>query len=101
MRTRRIKPRVWKPGESRGHDGRGSELGNRNVIGVPVSAVGSKRDDDVGLYPPQMFHNGGDNLTLIRKVEVLVVIVQQGDFADNPRRSGGAQLRLTDVRQRG
>ena len=39
-------------------------IGNRKVIGVPVSAVVSERDDDAGLYPPQMFYNSGDNLNL-------------------------------------
>ena len=70
------------------------------MIGMSVRAVGSERDDDVGLYSPQMVHNRGDNLTWVRTVEMLVVVVQQRDFANTQRRGGSTQLRLTDVRQR-
>src|SRR4029077_9057542 len=100
MWTRRINSRVWKHRGSSGDDGRRSELGNRNVIGMPVRAVGPKRDYDVGLYSPQMLHYGGDNLTWVHTVEMLVAVVQQGNFTNTQRRSGSAQLRLTEVRQR-
>src|SRR5215470_15642086 len=89
----------WKRWGSRGHDGRRSELGNRNVIGMPVCAVGSERDDDIGLYSPQMLHNGSNDLTWVRTVELLVAVVEHKHFTNTQCRRGSAQLRFTDVSQ--
>ena len=46
------------------------------MIGMPVSAVGSERHDDVGLDPPNVSDNGGDSLAWIRTVEMLIVVVE-------------------------
>ena len=70
------------------------------MVGVSVRAVGSERHDDVGTSSPQMLGNACDDLTRVRAVEMLVVVVEQGDFANAEHRSGSAQLGLTDARER-
>src|SRR5262249_51526443 len=76
MRMRCIASLVWKPCERRCNYGRRGELRNRYVIGMPVSAIGSERDDAVGTHSPQMLHNGGDDLTRVRSIKMPVVVVQ-------------------------
>jgi hypothetical protein len=46
------------------------------MIGMPVSAVGSKRHDDIGLDPPHLSHKGGNSLAWIRTVEMLIEIIE-------------------------
>ena len=61
MRLQGFAPIAWKRGVSRGDDGRRGELGYRNMIGMPVSAVGSEGHDDIGSDPPQVPDNGGNS----------------------------------------
>ena len=93
-------PSHGKRGVGRSDDRRRGELRDRDVIGMSVGAVRSERHDDVGLDPPQVSDNGRDRLARVRAVEMLIAIVEQRDFAHTQHRGGGAQLRLTDVRQR-
>ena len=72
---------AWKRVVSGGDDGRRSELGDRNMIGMPVSTVGTERHDDVGSDSPYVSDNGGDSLMRTRTVEMLIVVVEDGDFA--------------------
>ena len=70
------------------------------MIRMSVRAVGSERHDDVGTNPPQVPDDAGDGLAGVRAVEMLVAVVEQRHFAHAQHRRGGAQLSLTDLRQR-
>jgi len=76
MRLHGLDSIAWERGVGCGDDGRRGELGDRNMIGMSVSAVGSERHDDIGLDPPHVSYNGGDSLAWIRTVEMLIVVIQ-------------------------
>ena len=87
-------------GVAGGDDRRGRELGDRDVIGMSVSAVGPERQDNVGTDPPQVPDDSRDGLSWIRAVQLLVAVVEERHFAHAQDPRGGAQLRLTDLSQR-
>ena len=76
MRLHGLDSIAWKRWVGCGDDGRRSELGDRNVIRMPVSPVGSERHDYVGPDPPYVSRNGSDSLAGIRTVELLIVVVE-------------------------
>ena len=45
--------------------------------GDPVGAVGPEGEDNLGAHAPQMSRNGGNRLTWIDAVELLVVVVEE------------------------
>ena len=75
----------------RGHDGRRRELGDRDVIRMPVRAVRPERHDDVGPDAPQVTGDARDRLARIRPIELLIAIVEQRSSrarpAPRPRRA--------------
>jgi hypothetical protein len=66
---------------------------------MSVGAVRPERHDDVGANPSQMPDDPRDSLPRVRAVQMLVVIVEQGNVAHAQHRRGRAQLGLTNLRQ--
>jgi hypothetical protein len=63
-----------------GDDSRHGELGDCNM-GVPVSTVWSERHDYVRPDPSYVSRNHGDSLAGVCTVELLVMAVEDRDFA--------------------
>ena len=51
------------------------------MVRVPVSTVGSERHDYVRLDPSYVLRNDGDGLAGVGTVELLIVVVEDRDFA--------------------
>jgi len=51
------------------------------VAAKSVSSVRPECHDDIGLDSPYVSHNGGDSLGRIRTVEMLIAVIENGDFA--------------------
>lgn len=59
------------------HDGRRGELGNGDVIGMPVCAVRTKRHDHVGTAPAELAGDGCDRVVGIGAGQLLIRVVEQ------------------------
>ena len=74
---------IYSKGGVRGSHGGGcGELGNRNVIGMSVSALRSECHDDLGLDSSNMLDNAGNRFARIGAIEMLVREIKQRDFPD-------------------
>jgi hypothetical protein len=97
VRPQGIDSIAGKRGGGCGDDGRRRELGDRNMIGMPVCTVRSERQNYVGMDSPYVSHNGRNSLAGVRTVELLIVVVEDCDLVHTQGRGGGAQLTLTDA----
>jgi len=64
------------------------------VIGVPVRAIGTERDDDRRADSPDVAGNIRDDLTRIGAVDELVAVAEHGNVVHTEDGRGGAKLRL-------
>ena len=60
-----------------GENGGGRELGNGDVIRMPVRTVGSKREDDIRTNSSYFPRDVCDRVRGIRCVETLVLVVEE------------------------
>ena len=81
-----MRPPAWlgvvagKRGISGSDDGRRGELGDGDMIGMPVRAVRPERHDHVGTNPPQMTGNGRDRFSSVHAIETMLR-VKSANFA--------------------
>jgi hypothetical protein len=81
MRLHGLDSATWIRRVGCGNDGRCGELGDRDMIGVPVCAVGSERHDHARLDASYVGRDGGDRFAGGRSVELLIGVVEDLDFA--------------------
>jgi hypothetical protein len=78
-------------------DGCGSELGDCNVVRMPVASIRTKGHDDVRLNAPDMRNNGADCILGLDSIDGTVGVAEEGDLTDTKHRGRGSQLRFTSA----
>jgi hypothetical protein len=70
------------------HDGCRGELGDRDMVGMTVCAIGPECDHDLGLQPSDLESDPVDDFFRRHPIEIAVDVVQQHHFP-NPEDPGG------------
>jgi hypothetical protein len=80
------------PRIGRGHDGRRGELRDRDVVRVPVRAVRTEGDDDVGTDASQVEHEVRDHLARVGPIQLAIAEREQRQVTHAEH--GGRRLEL-------
>jgi hypothetical protein len=75
-----LDPFASECGVSGSHGSRCGELGDRDVIRMPVSALGPERHDDLGMDSSNMPNNRANSFAWVCAIEILIAEIEQSDF---------------------
>ena len=76
------------------HDGGGGQLGNGDVIGMAIGAVGSKGNDHVRFETPDMGGDCGGACVGIHLIDGAVGIAETANRGDTEDLGGGMEFRF-------
>ena len=78
------------------HGGRGRELGDGNVVGMPVSPLRTESDDHMGLNAPDVRNDGANRKSRPGPHQRRRPGSSGSNLADAEHRGGSPQLRFTN-----